>query len=111
MRFKRMRWLVVAVPATLAFTGVAFAASNVYFEGNASGGPFLGPRHSLTETSVRVLDNSGACTTAYELNGQRAGTPSCVSGVNGLAAHPYNGTLRNPAFSESGGSVRARENY
>ncbi len=109
---------MIGVLALLALAGTAFAGSVVYADGYYDGGPWTGPRHTITETSARVLSASSgtfkatACTTAYNMDGTRAGTPYCAYNYDSLAVHGYCGcAMRIPAFSTNGIFVRARVNY
>lgn len=121
MRARFAKLTAIVVFATLVLAAPALAYSLVYYDGYALRGDLLlGPRHSLTESSLRVLDSySSSCTGAYDLEGTRVGTPYCTSGLNSVAAHPYCGCqLRYPAAQVvavpdwySGGYLRARENY
>lgn len=112
-RAKLAKLTVIAAFATIAFAASALATTLYYYAGYLNG-LYLGPRHSLTESSVRVLSNfpASACTTAYNTDGSRAGTPYCAAGYNSLAAHPYCGCrLRYPAVSSGGSNLRARLAY
>jgi hypothetical protein len=97
------------VAATGIFATTAVATSLVYFEGYSSVRQ-EGPNHMLTETSVRSLDSSWACTTAYEYPSKvRAGEPYCTVTVT---AHPYcQCTMKIGAASDTSGAFRAREDY
>jgi hypothetical protein len=108
----------VAIGATvlvsaLGVAGVAEAASDVYFEGTTSSA--IGARHSLTNTSVRLLGGSVACTAAEELDFTQAGTAICTFAVNGVADHNYNATLRYPWCGTPVGygasTMRCRRDY
>ena len=112
---KRRRGLIatLAVAATLCFAAVAVAYTLVYYEGWTTS--TLGPRHSITETSVRDLYGYMACTSAKNLDYTQAGTAYCVSGYNLVTAHAYNGSLRYPWCGTpqgyGSGYMRCREDY
>ncbi len=116
MRAKVLGIPIAAILATLVLAVPAFATALTYYDGylNSAGSPYFGPRHTLTEVSVRTLSNfpASACTTAYETDGTRVFDPVCAYGYNGLATHVLCGcALRTPAVSSGGSYLRAQENY
>lgn len=111
----RRRGLIatLAVVASLCLTAVAAAYTLVYFEGWTTS--TLGPKHSITETSVRDLYGYIACTSAKNLDYTQAGTAYCTSGYNTVTAHPYNGSMRygwcGTPQGYTSGYMRCREDY
>lgn len=92
--------------SALGATGVASAATLVYFEGLTTGR--TGPRHSLTETSVRLNSGNWGCTWAINMDGSSAGGTACTTSTGGAVTHSYGGTLRYPACGTPKGTGASR---
>lgn len=103
--------LAAALVALAAFAGPASAAYDEFWNGYLNGA-VNAPWHTLTEASVRSVDGGFTCIAAYNRDGTRAGDPSCTSGVNGLATHPYCGCqLRMGRASAAPATIRARVTF
>lgn len=106
---------LVVVACLALVTAVASASTLVYFEGWTAS--VIGPRHTLTRTSVRALSENVACTAAETLNFEQVGTAICTWGYAGeVAEHAYcQCELRYPwagtpiGYPEA--DLRAREDY
>jgi hypothetical protein len=107
------------IVATLAFAVPALAADVIYYNGFLTDGTAVsGPRHSLTNNSVRKLGRSStaACVQTTDANRNLDSEARCTSVQNGVASHAFCGCkLRYPiVFTGSGGGgtdLRARLEY